>query len=210
MSGVLLLAKTRPVLAQLADLFGSEQPVASFVTLVQGSPAEARFSVEAKLAPHATRPGLMSTNARDGKRARSKFEVLERFEGWTLLKCSPSTWRPHQLRVHLAHVRLPVAGDDAYRGKPLLLSGLKPGYHLKPNHTERPLISRPCLHAEQLDLAHPVTGEHLTIRAPWPKELVVAVKYPTKVRGGRWALSIEYLPLFIAAVRLSLVPWVVI
>lgn len=176
-SGVLLLAKTKAVLTKLADLFGSEQPVLSLVTLVMGLPSENHFSVEARLAPHPARAGLTSVYSNEGKRARSNFEVMERFAGWTLLKCVPLTWRPHQLRAHLAHARLPIAGDEAYRGKPLLLSRLKPNYHLKPKHVERPLIGQPCLHAQQLELAHPVTGERLVVHAPLPKPLVVALKY---------------------------------
>ena len=105
---------------------------------------------------------------------------MERFAGWALVKCVPLTWRPHQLRVHLAYSRLPMAGDEDYRGKPLWLSSLKPDYHLKPNHVERPLLGRPCLHAEQLAFNHPMTGQSLVVNAPWPKDLVVALKYLRK------------------------------
>jgi hypothetical protein len=58
-----------------------------------------------------------------------------------------------------------------------MLSSLKQGYRLKPNKIERPLLSRPAIHAEALTLPHPVTGTALTINAPWPKDLTVAVKY---------------------------------
>ncbi len=182
-SGVLLLAKTKPALTRLQDLFGSEHPNLWFVALVQGSPAEDHFSVEAKLAPHPVELGLMHVDAKHGKRARTRFEVVERFSGWTLLKCAPLTSRPHQVRVHLRRARLPVAGDEAYGGRPLLLSNLKPGYHLKPKHTERPLIGHAHLHAQQLALAHPVTGQPLVVNAPWPKELLVAIKYLRKYRA---------------------------
>jgi 23S rRNA pseudouridine955/2504/2580 synthase len=179
-SGILLLAKNKPVLVTLMNVFGSEQPSLSFVTLVQGAPAEDRFLSEAKIGSHATKPGLMRVDARAGKRARTSFEVIERFQGWTLLKCTPLTYRPHQIRVHLSRMGLRVAGDDSYGGKPLLLSSLKPNYHLKPNHSERPLIGSPCLHAEELAIAHPVTGQPLLIKAPWPKDLLVAIKYLRK------------------------------
>ena len=59
----------------------------------------------------------------------------------------------------------------------MLLSRLKPAYRLKPGREERPLIARVALHAEELTLPHPVTGETVTITAPWPKDLRVAVKY---------------------------------
>jgi RluA family pseudouridine synthase len=179
-SGILLLAKNKPVLVTLMNVFGSEQPSLSFVTLVQGAPAEDRFLSEGKIGAHPTKPGLMRVDARAGKRARTSFEVIERFRGWTLLKCTPLTYRPHQIRVHLNRQGVRVAGDGSYGGKPLLLSSLKPNYHLKPKHTERPLIGGPCLHAEQLAIAHPVTGQPLLITAPWPKDLLVAKKYLRK------------------------------
>jgi len=179
-SGILLLAKNKPVLVTLMNVFGSEQPSLSFVTLAQGAPAEDRFLCEGKIGAHATKPGLMRVDARAGKRARTSFEVIERFRGWTLLKCMPLTYRLHQIRVHLSRVGLRVAGDESYGGKPLLLSSLKPNYHLKPKHSERPLIGSPCIHAEQLAIAHPVTGQPLHIKADWPKDLLVAIKYLRK------------------------------
>lgn len=179
-SGVLLLARTKPVLTSLADFFGAQRPSLSFITPVQGSPLEDRFSVDAKLAPHPARSGLVRVHARHGKRSHTEFDVIERFAGWTLLKCVPLTYRPHQIRVHAAYAGFPLAGDTAYGGKPLLLSRLKPGFHLKPHHTERPLISSPCVHAEQLALEPPAAGDRLVINAPWPKDLVVAVKYLRK------------------------------
>jgi 23S rRNA pseudouridine1911/1915/1917 synthase len=183
-SGVFLLAKDKSVLATLANLFGSEKPHLQFLALVQGAPAGDRFVVEASLAPHPARPGVYHVDPRRGKRARTSFEVLEKFDGWTLLKCEPLTARPHQLRVHLRQVRLSVAGDNLYGGRPLWLSRLKPQYRLKPNREERPLIGRPALHAAELILPHPVTGQPLTLTAPWPKDLSVAVKYLRRYAPG--------------------------
>lgn len=176
-SGVILLARNKPALVKLADLFGSEKPVLRYIALVQGQPGENTFSVEAKLAPDPVRPEFVRINPRHGKRARTQFHVRERFDGWTLLTCEPLTARPHQIRVHLKSLRLPIVADPLYGGKPLLLSRLKDEYHLKPNRTERPLVCSLALHAEELSLAHPVSGTPLTITAPWPKDLQVGVKY---------------------------------
>jgi 23S rRNA-/tRNA-specific pseudouridylate synthase len=121
--------------------------------------------------------GLIRVDPKQGKRARTTFEVRERFEGWTLLTCRPSTERTHQIRVHLKHARLPIVGDSLYGGKPLWLSRLKSDYHLKGDREERPLMGRVALHAEELTLVHPVTGQSLTIEAPWPKDFTVALKY---------------------------------
>jgi 23S rRNA pseudouridine1911/1915/1917 synthase len=175
--GVILLAKSKPVLVTLVNLLSLENPGKRYLALVQGAPAENQLKVEAKLAPHPLRAWLTRVDPKGGKRSVTCFEVRERFSGYTLLQCELLTDRRHQLRVHLRHLGLPAVGDQLYGGRPLLLSRLKQVYRLKPNQTERPLIARPALHAEALSLPHPVTGNPLTITAPWPKDLTVAVKY---------------------------------
>jgi 23S rRNA-/tRNA-specific pseudouridylate synthase len=79
--------------------------------------------------------------------------------------------------VHFQAVGCPLVGDADYGGATLLLSQIKRGYKVKAGEVERPLLDRPALHAEQLTLTHPLTGELLTIRADWPRDLEVAVKY---------------------------------
>jgi RluA family pseudouridine synthase len=179
LSGVILLAKNKPALIALANLFGSEKPVNKYTALVCGAPPESRFEVNAKIAPHPVTPGLLHVDSRNGKKSKTQFEVLETFPrcGYALLKCEPLLARPHQIRVHLRYAGFPVVGDGLYGGKPLWLSRLKPNYRLRPGHEERPLFSRAALHAEELSLLHPVTGATVTITAPWPKDLKVAVKY---------------------------------
>lgn len=176
-SGVLLLAKNKPALIALADLFGAEKAALRYVALVHGTPAEDHFAVNAKIGPHAVKPGEMRVDAHNGKRASTQFTVLEKFPRQTLLRCEPLTARTHQIRVHLSNIGLRIVGDELYGGKPLWLSRLKPDYRLKPGREERPLLAHVALHAEQLALPHPVTGETITITSPWPKDLNVALKY---------------------------------
>lgn len=178
-SGIILLAKSKPVLISLANLFGTDKPEKKYVALVRGEPAETHFEVDAKLAPHPVKLGLMRVDPKGGKRSRTIFDVLEDFPrfGCALLACYPVTGRTHQIRIHAAHVGLKLVGDELYGGKPLWLSRLKPDYRLKPGREERPLLARVALHAEELKLNHPVTGEPLTITSPWPKDFKVAVKY---------------------------------
>ena len=176
-SGVILLAKNKKALFALANLFGSEKPVKHYVALVMGSMTQKTFEVDAKLAPHPVKIGLVRVDPNQGKKSRTQFEVLETFSNWTLLRCAPLTERTHQIRVHLKHAGFPIVGDELYGGKSLWLSRIKPNYRLKPGHDERPLISRVALHAETLELPHPITGATLKIAALWPKDLKVAVKY---------------------------------
>lgn len=190
-TGVILLAKNKSVLIGLANLFGSNKPLKKYLALVRDAPLEDQFEVTVPIAPHPLKAGLMRADSREGKKSATKFKVAEKFSRWTLLNCFPLTDRPHQIRVHLKHVRLPVVGDNLYGGKPLFLSRLKLDYRLKPGTEERPLISRAALHSEQLTLSHPVTNQTLVITAPLPKDLTIALKYlrryavcePLKVEG---------------------------
>ncbi|HEY2572889.1 MAG TPA: RluA family pseudouridine synthase [Verrucomicrobiaceae bacterium] len=183
-SGVLLLARDKPTLVALAGQFDTRNPAITHVALVQGAPAENAFEIEARLSPHPTQAGLVRVDTRPGKKARTLFEVSERFSRYALLKCQPLSGRTHQVRAHLRHAGFPVVGDRLYGGAPLLLSRLKSGYRLKPGREERPLIDRAALHAEQLTVTHPVSGANVTISAPWPKDLTVAIKYLRRYAAG--------------------------
>jgi RluA family pseudouridine synthase len=176
-TGIILLAKTKPALIALANQFGSEKPVKTYAALVRGSMQQDTFEVNAKIAPHPMKLGQMRVEEKNGKQARTEFTVRERFKGFSLLECRPLTARTHQIRVHLQYLGLPILGDNIYGGPQLLLSSLKKDYHLKPKKVERPLISTLALHAEKLVLSHPVTGNEISIEAPWPKDLKVAAKY---------------------------------
>jgi RluA family pseudouridine synthase len=179
-SGVILLAKDKPTLIALANQFSAEMRAKIYIALAHGGRPEHKFQVDAKLAPHPVKAGIVRIDEKHGKRSRTDFEVIERFRGYTLLKCQPLTGRTHQIRVHLQSQGLPIVGDAVYGGSPLLLSSLKPDYRFKVKHEERPLIGRVALHAEQLRVNHPVLGTSLAIVAPWPKDLKVAVKYLRK------------------------------
>lgn len=176
-TGIILLAKTKPVLIALANQFGAEKPLKTYVALVRGTMQQDTFDITAKIAPHPVKLGVMRVDERTGKSARTEFTVRERFKGYSLLECRPLTGRTHQIRVHLQHLGLPILGDSIYGGPQLLLSSLKKDYHLKPKKIERPLIATLALHAEKLVLPHPVTENEISIEAPWPKDFKVAVKY---------------------------------
>lgn len=182
-SGVILLAKSKPVLIDLATQFGSEKPHKVYAAFVRGTPPGDTFETDAKLAPNELRLGLMRVDPKKGKKSKTQFIVRERFGAIVLLECRPLTARPHQIRVHLKQLRLPIVGDEDYGGQPLLLSALKGEYRLKPGKTERPLIARVALHAEKLMVTHPVTKAEVNIEAPWPKDLTVALKYLRRYTG---------------------------
>jgi 23S rRNA-/tRNA-specific pseudouridylate synthase len=176
-SGVLVLAKNKPALIALAAQFAAEPPCRFYAALIRGTPAADTFTTDAKLAPHPLQMGIIRVDTKEGKCSRTDFSVRERFNGCLLLECRPLPDRPHQIRVHLKHLRLPLVGDEVYGGRPLLLSKLKQGYYLKQGQVERPLMARPALHMEQVLIEHPATGAKMTLAAPWAKDLAVSIKY---------------------------------
>ncbi len=183
-SGVILLAKSKPVLTDLANQFGSEKTGKVYVALVHGTPYEREFQVDKKIAPDERRLGLMRVAPKQGKKSLTQFEVRELYRGYTLMRCLPKTGRTHQIRVHLCWARLPIVADAAYGGQPLYLSQIKRAYRQGKGGQEKPLMGRVALHAESLTFTHPVTKEEVTVEAEWPKDLKVAVKYLRQFVGG--------------------------
>lgn len=159
------------------------------------------FTVDVALGEDERQPGRMRVfKGRGGKECVTEFRTLERFgagrtgternampvaNGFAFVECRPLTGRTHQLRVHLAAAGAPIL-NDAFYGNPdvrLLLSNFKRGY--KGRDEEKPLIGRLALHATELTVTHPATREPLTIRAPLPHELEVALKHLRKFAGAR-------------------------
>ena len=96
----------------------------------------------------------------DGASARTAYRTLARADGMSLLAVVPETGRTHQIRLHMAHLGCPLAGDWLYG-------------------TEDPdLIPRPALHAFALALTHPVTGERLHLTSPLPPDMARLVPPP--------------------------------
>src|SRR5258708_32575677 len=80
-SGIILLAKDKPSLVSLVNLFGSEKPLKTYGALVQGGGTKDEMQVEAKLAPHPLKLGLMRVDSSNGKHSRTDFTLRERFKG---------------------------------------------------------------------------------------------------------------------------------
>ncbi len=175
-TGIILLAKNKPALIELANQFGCDKPHKVYVALVHGTPLEDQFEVDVRIGPHPNNPAFMRIDRKHGKTSFTRFEVMERFRGYALIKCLPRTGRTHQLRVHLRSAGFPIVADSMYGGKMLLLSRLKKNYRMGKDG-ERPLLDRTALHAMQLTVTHPVTKAVVEINAPWPKDMEVAVKY---------------------------------
>lgn len=114
---------------------------------------------------------------KDGKPSLTRYMVMERLAGHTLLECRPRTGRLHQIRVHLAAIGHPLGVDPRYGGgSEIFLSHYKPGYRPDARRGEQPLIRRLTLHAWRLTVRHPRTDEEITFEAPIPKDLRATIR----------------------------------
>jgi 23S rRNA pseudouridine955/2504/2580 synthase len=123
---------------------------------------------------HATNKGIAKIT-KEGKPAQTVFNTLKTYFAHSLIECKPITGRLHQIRVHLAHLKAPICGDDTYGGKPLYLSALKRRFNLKKGTDELPIMQRVSLHAYAIGFKG-LKEESISIEAPYPKDFDVVVK----------------------------------
>ena len=162
-SGLLVVARTPEALASLAAQLKARTVERRYLALVWGVVESDAGVVDAPLGRSVRDPLRMAVRA-DGRRAVTRYEVVRRYHhplAATLVGCRLETGRTHQIRVHLAAIGHPVAGDERYRGGGVRAGGLR--------------LDRPFLHAERLGFDHPATGERLTFTSPLPDDLAGAL-----------------------------------
>jgi 23S rRNA pseudouridine1911/1915/1917 synthase len=155
-SGLLIVARNDAAQASLMAQLKARRVKKTYLALVAGSVAAAVGRIEAPIGRdpgHRTRMAVVAS----GRAATTGYRVRERFEVWTLLELDLITGRTHQIRVHLAAIGHPVAGDPLY-GTGTSRKG--------PDGLERLF-----LHAWRLELTSPSTGRLLRAEAPLPPEL---------------------------------------
>jgi 23S rRNA pseudouridine1911/1915/1917 synthase len=101
----------------------------------------------------------------DGREAVTHYWIEERFRAHTLLRVRLETGRTHQIRVHLAHVGLPVVGDPVYGGRRRLVAGATAALNAALKG-----FQRQALHARRLAFHNPLSGEPLAFEAPLPAD----------------------------------------
>lgn len=159
-SGALILACKRSALVKLHDIFRENRVSKRYLALVNGQwkgPVQhVKVALHKYLNADGERRVMVSA---DGKAAHTIFRLRESWPDYTLLEAELKSGRTHQIRVHLAHLGFPIAGDDKYgdfaRNRELAKNGLK----------------RMFLHAWRVEFLHPLTNEPLVIEVPLPKEL---------------------------------------
>ena len=156
-SGVLLVAKTDAAHQALAAQFSGREVEKVYLALVHGVVAGESGRVEKPIARDPVRRVRMTARLAQGRAAWSEYRVLRRFRRFTYLEVRIGTGRTHQIRVHLASLGHPVAGDTLY-GAPARVEGLPP-------------LGRYFLHAHRIRFRQPTSGSEVTVASPLPREL---------------------------------------
>ncbi|MCA9089409.1 MAG: RluA family pseudouridine synthase [Planctomycetaceae bacterium] len=180
-SGLMAIALTHQSHAVISAGFENSRVSKTYLALVEGQMRTESGVIDLPIGRAPTgRHTLMScrADARDRKPAKTRYDVVERFEAHTLVRCRPMTGRNHQIRVHLAALGHPLVGDEFYlpHGK------FKPFYddevdtRFEPRDVETGLpLRRHALHASRLELAHPITERWLSFETQLPPDFAETV-----------------------------------
>jgi len=169
-SGLLMIAKKRSALVRLHEAIRNDRPKKIYLALGVGRLENDRFHVKLPLFKYTGAQGeKMVRVSEDGQSAHTVFRVLNRFSDGllhqaglshlTLVEATLKTGRTHQIRVHLQSQHCPIAGDERY------------GDYQANKRLQKLGLKRMFLHASELHLDHPLTGEKLVLKADLPQEL---------------------------------------
>lgn len=178
-TGTLLFAKTPEAYKYISEQLEQRVAYKAYAALVAGSLEWEDVLAEFPLSK-GMRNGRIKIDNTGGKEAYTYFSTLERFKHFTVLRAEPVTGRSHQIRVHASALNHPLVGDVLYGGADMYLSDFKRRYReagkKKPHREEQPTNTEYVLHAYQLGVEHPATGEKVLFEAPPSPNLAVCLK----------------------------------
>lgn len=149
-SGVMVVAKSEKCHRLLSEAFKARTVEKEYLALVRGTLGQKKGRIVAPIGRHPVHRQKMAVNEKKGRYAASNWRVVEEYDaGYSLVQVQIETGRTHQIRVHMASLGHPVAGDKVYGG-----GGGGQSF------------PRQMLHAHKLSLLHPLTGERLSLTAP--------------------------------------------
>ena len=163
-TGIMVVAKSDRAHLSLAIAFRQHTIRKTYLAVCYGNPVTGDGVVDAPIDRHPRNRREMAV-VREGRPARTLFEVEEEFAGTSMVSCHPVTGRTHQIRVHLAHIGHAIVGDPLYAGRQwrnLSHSRVQVACRAFP---------RQALHARRIAFEHPVTKENVEFEAPLPPDL---------------------------------------
>ena len=151
-SGLLIVAKNDFSHRLLADQIKEHSFKRKYQAVVYGNFRNDEGTVDAPIGRHPSERKKMTVTLNNSRNAVTHYRVLGRYQGFTHLELTLETGRTHQIRVHMAHIGHPVAGDPVYGPRKVITS-----------------LEGQCLHAYYISFTHPRTGETLTLSSPLPE-----------------------------------------
>lgn len=170
-SGMIVFAKNEKAHRHLSLQFEERSAIKIYQGLVIGSLQEKKGSIDAPVAEHPAKNGIMIIH-KNGKASLTDYEVLEDFRIYSFIQWVPHTGRTHQIRIHMKNLGHPVVCDPVYGdGKPLMVSSLKSKFKLsKDAEEEKPILGRLALHAYRLSFTD-LDNKRIEMEAVLPKDL---------------------------------------
>ena len=151
-SGLLVVAKNDEAHQGLAEQFAVHIITRIYTAIVNGHFKNSQGIVDAPIGRHGGDRKKMAVTAKNSKNAVTHFNVIEEFEGYSLVKCRLETGRTHQIRVHMSYTGHPLLGDSIYGDR------------------NKMGISHQMLHAGVLGFNHPITKEYMEFESKLPEE----------------------------------------
>ncbi len=151
-SGLLMVAKNDVAHQGLAAQIQEHSFTREYEAVVYGNLRENRGTVNAPIGRHPVDRKKMAVTEKHSRPAVTHFQVLARYGSFTHVRLQLETGRTHQIRVHMAYLGHPVAGDPVYGPKKVITS-----------------LQGQCLHAKKIGFVHPVTREYLEFSSPLPE-----------------------------------------
>lgn len=162
-SGLLVVAKNDEAHNFLSSLLKTHDVSRIYYAIVIGSFKEDSGTVDAPIGRHPTdrkKMAVLKAGQGTARDAVTHYTVLARYKGFSLVKCELETGRTHQIRVHMAYKGHPLLGDSVYGGGKTAFEA-----------ANKNLISGQCLHAKELRLTHPKTGQLMRFECELPDEM---------------------------------------
>lgn len=152
-TGLLIVAKNDMAHKGLSEQIKEHSFVREYAAIVHGRLKQQSFTIDAPIGRSTDNRKKMCITEKNSRNAITHVELLEELNGFSYIKCVLETGRTHQIRVHMAYIGHPVAGDPVYGPKKAVITG----------------STGQCLHARTIGFVHPRTGENLFFTSPLPK-----------------------------------------